>query len=73
MAHRYRAGALFTRYHAAFGRQAYNWVGVGSLDGETVLPSDPSLTDENTNRRDRSTEWYLGMRNLLGPDRKSVV
>jgi iron complex outermembrane receptor protein len=59
MVHRWSAGVLTTRHTARFGRQAYNWVGVGSLDGQTVLPPDPALTDENTNRSERSTEWRL--------------
>ena len=59
LAHRFNAGVLATRYEARFNRQAYNWVGVGSLDGNTVLPADPSLTDENTNRHERSTEIHL--------------
>lgn len=59
MAHRYSAGVLSTRFTATFNRQAYNWVGVGTIDGLTLTPPDPSLTDENTNRTERSTEWRL--------------
>ena len=59
MAHRFNAGMLATRYQARFNRQAYNWVGMGSPDGNTVLPADPSLTDENTQRSERSTEIHL--------------
>lgn len=59
MAHRYNAGVLVTRYQARFNRQAYNWVGVGTIDGLSVVPADPTLTDENTNRDERSTELHL--------------
>ena len=52
--HRFTAGLLSTHFTARFNRQAYNWVGVGAVDGRTILPDDPTLTDENTNRRERS-------------------
>lgn len=57
--HRYTLGVLRTHFEARFNRQAYNWVGYGSIDGRTVTPSDPALTDENTDRSERSTEWRL--------------
>ncbi|WP_395703953.1 TonB-dependent siderophore receptor, partial [Aquabacterium sp.] len=57
--HQLGAGVLISRYRASFNRQAYNWVGVGSIDGSNVTPPDPTLTDENTNRSERSTEWRL--------------
>jgi iron complex outermembrane recepter protein len=57
--HQFNAGVLFTRYVARFGRQAFNFVGTGTIDGRAVVPADPSLTDENTNRDERSTELHL--------------
>jgi len=57
--HQVRSGLLHTRQQAHFNRQAYNWVGIGRIDGSVTLPADPSLTDENTNRDERSTELYL--------------
>ena len=57
--HRFNAGVLFTRYQAHFNRQAYNWTGIGSLDGRAITSPDPSLTDENTQRTERSTELHL--------------
>jgi iron complex outermembrane receptor protein len=59
MQHQFTLGLLRSRYEARLNRQAYNWVGVGTLDGETVTPADPSLTDENTQRDERSTELRL--------------
>ncbi len=50
-------GVLSTRQTIRLGRQAYNWVGTGTIDGLSSTPSDPALTDENTNRSERSTEW----------------
>lgn len=57
--HRWTLGVLHTRHEARFNRQAYNWVGIGTLDGRAVLPPDPSLTDENTLRDERSTELRI--------------
>lgn len=57
--HRFNAGVLLTRQVARFERQAFNYVGTGRIDGQSVLPPDPSLTDENTNRSERSTELHL--------------
>jgi iron complex outermembrane recepter protein len=57
--HRFHAGVLFSRYKARFQRQAYNLVGVGTVDGLSVVPEDPTLSDENTQRDERSTELHL--------------
>jgi iron complex outermembrane receptor protein len=65
--HRFNAGVLATRYNARFQRQAFNWVGTDTLAGTTALPADPSLTDDNTNRRERSTEWHLQDAITLSP------
>jgi iron complex outermembrane receptor protein len=59
MVHRVTLGLLHSRYEATFNRQAYNWVGVGTTDGATITPADPTLTDENTQRDERSTELRL--------------
>ena len=59
MAHRFNAGVLSTRFNSSFGRQAYNYVGSGTVDGLARVPADPSLTGENTNRDERSTELHL--------------
>jgi iron complex outermembrane receptor protein len=57
--HRFKLGVLGTRYTARYGRQAYNYVGSGRIDGNSSVPADPALTDENTQRDERSTEFYL--------------
>ena len=59
LTHQFNAGVLATRYQARFNRQAYNLVGVGSSDGLSVVPADPTLSDEQTNRDERSTELHL--------------
>lgn len=57
--HRFNIGVLGTAYTARYGRQAYNYVGSGTIDGLAVVPADPTLTDENTHRDERSTELHL--------------
>jgi iron complex outermembrane receptor protein len=57
--HHWSLGVLATRHEARFNRQAYNYVGVGRIDGTAVVPADPALTDENTQRDERSLEWRL--------------
>ncbi len=59
LSHRFNVGVLGTRYTARYQRQAYNYVGSGSVDGLSVVPADPSLSDENTDRDERSTELHL--------------
>lgn len=53
------AGVLWNDYRGRFGPQAYNWAGVGQIDGSVQVPSaaDPLYT--NTNRTERSLEWTL--------------
>jgi iron complex outermembrane recepter protein len=59
MAHQLTTGLLISQHDARFNRQAYNWVGTGAIDGSFSTPPDPALTDENTNRDERSTELRL--------------
>jgi iron complex outermembrane recepter protein len=59
MAHRFNAGVLLTRHQARFNRQAFNFIGSGTIDGRGIVTPDPTLTDENTNRHERSTELHL--------------
>ena len=59
MAHRFNVGVLSTRFISRFGRQAYNYAGIGTIDGLSRVAPEPSLTDENTNREERSTELHL--------------
>jgi iron complex outermembrane receptor protein len=67
LTHRFNAGVLFTRHRAEFDRQAFNYVGTGTIEGRAVVPPDPALTVENTNRDERSTEWHLQDMIELGP------
>jgi len=66
LSHRFTAGVLLSRDRDRFGRQAYNHVGSGSIAGTVVTAPAPELTDENTNRDERSREVYLRDRVSLG-------
>jgi iron complex outermembrane recepter protein len=68
MQHRLSVGVLASRHTARFGQQAFNYVGTGSVAAPFTTPADPSLTDENTNRTERSTEWHLQNAVNLRPD-----
>ncbi|MBL0731005.1 TonB-dependent siderophore receptor [Piscinibacter sp. HJYY11] len=58
MKHTLSVGLLQSRVTHRFERQAYNGVGTGTVDGGTVVPANPTLNDENTNRDERSTELF---------------
>ena len=57
--HLLSAGVLATRFEANFQKQAFNYVGSGSIYFPVTLPADPTLTYDTTNRNERSTEFYL--------------
>lgn len=57
--HDVSVGLLASRARHRFERQAYNYVGTGHVDGTAVVPADPTPTDENTNRNERSAELSI--------------
>ena len=59
LSHELAAGVLLSRREDRFQRQAYNYTGSGKDDGTVATPPAPELTDENTNRDERSTEFYV--------------
>ena len=56
--HALTVGVLQSHVRNRFQQQAYNYTGTGNIDGTLLTSPDPSLTDENTNRDERSTELY---------------
>lgn len=66
--HDLTVGGLTSQFKSRFQRQAYNFAGVGNVDGSAVTPPNPALTGENTNRDERSNELYLRDRVALGAD-----
>lgn len=59
LSHQISTGVLFTRFKSRLRGQAYNYVGVGNIDGTAVTEPNPTLGDQNTNRDERNTELYL--------------
>ncbi|MES2993119.1 MAG: TonB-dependent siderophore receptor [Pseudomonadota bacterium] len=57
--HTLTLGVQQSRVRNRFQQQAYNYVGTGNVAGTLFTSADPALTDENTNRDERSTELYL--------------
>lgn len=57
--HQISAGVLNSDFSARFHPQAYNWAGVGSADGRTVVSAAPDATSDSTNRDERSTESHV--------------
>lgn len=64
--HELGLGALRSQFTSRFQQQAYNYAGTGQVDGSAVTPAAPDLTDENTNRDERTTELFLRDRVALG-------
>ena len=58
LSHMLTTGVLRSKVRNRFQKQAFNFAGTGSVDGTAVTPEAPTLTDENTHRDERSTEWY---------------
>ena len=57
--HAFTTGLQQSKVRNRFQQQAFNFVGTGNVDGSAITPPDPTLSDENTNRDERSTELYL--------------
>jgi iron complex outermembrane recepter protein len=57
--HRVSWGVQQNKLIQRFQMQAYNYVGTGNVQGTAVTPADPNLTDQNTNRDERSTEFFV--------------
>ena len=56
--HDLRLGMMQSSHRIDLQPQAYNLVGVGNVRGTAVLPADAFPYDPNTNRRERSREFF---------------
>jgi iron complex outermembrane recepter protein len=52
-------GVLRSQVRQRFEMQAYNYVGSGNVQGTAITLADPTLTDDNTNRDEQSTELFV--------------
>ncbi len=57
--HSLTAGVLESRFVGKFNDEAYNFAGIGSIDGNTMVPSSPATLSPNVDRTERNTELYL--------------
>ena len=57
--HALEFGVLRTQFRARFGEQIYDIAGTGNVDDTVVVPPSPGYTSPNTDRDEKSTEWYL--------------
>ena len=66
--HAATAGVLETTFTGRFNDEAYNIAGTGTSDGQTFVPPQPTPDVPNTNRTERSTEFYLRDSMQVGED-----
>lgn len=57
--HGLEAGVLGSRHAGRFQDQVFDIAGTGRIDGSLVTPPSAGFTDANTNRDERSTEWFV--------------
>jgi iron complex outermembrane receptor protein len=57
--HALTAGVLATRFTARFNDEAYNFAGIGNIDGSAMVPSAPDTLSPNTDRTESNNELYL--------------
>lgn len=66
--HQLELGVLSTRTSVRLQGQAYNYVGTGTIDASSRTAADPTLGYNNTDRTERSTEFYARDTMDLGAD-----
>lgn len=67
VAHAFETGALVTRYRQTLQDQVFDLAGPGRIDGSLQSPPSSGFLDANTNRDERSTEFFLRDAMRLGP------
>ncbi len=66
--HKVEAGVLKSRYRGTFQDQIFDIAGTGRIDGSLQTPPAAGFPDANTNRDERSTEWFARDALQLGPN-----
>lgn len=56
--HSIEAGVLGSRHRGRFEDQVFDIAGTGRIDGSVASPPSAGTLDANTNRDERSTEWF---------------
>lgn len=52
-------GLMNSTVRTRYQKEAYNFVGTGNVAGTAIVPADPSLTTQNTNRDEKSLEFSV--------------
>ena len=66
--HSLTAGVLESRFVGYFNDEAYNFAGIGTIDGNTMVPASPATLSPNVDRTERNTELYLRDSVQIGSD-----
>jgi iron complex outermembrane receptor protein len=65
--HAFETGVLRSSYRGRFQDQIFDIAGTGRIDGSLNTPPSPGTPDANTNRDERSTEWFVRDAMRIGP------
>ncbi|MBV8502438.1 MAG: TonB-dependent receptor [Paucibacter sp.] len=57
--HELNLGLQASHFWSRLGGQAYNWVGIGNVNGTAIVPANPATLNTNTDRDESSTELFL--------------
>ena len=57
--HQFEVGVLRSRYRGRFQDQVFDIAGTGRIDGSLQTPASAGFGDANTNRDERSLEWFV--------------
>jgi iron complex outermembrane receptor protein len=68
MQHNWSAGTLLSRFRSRLQGQAFNLAGIGNVAGSAVVPAEPDMDFDNTNRDERSSELFARDAVQLGND-----
>jgi iron complex outermembrane receptor protein len=69
--HALTLGLQFSRISNRFQRQAFNYAGIGNVEGTLFTPPAPDMSSESTNRDSRSSEAYL--RDAIAFDERTTL
>lgn len=59
LTHKLSVGVMTAHQQTRVQKQAYNYVGVGNVEGTAQLPGNPALTDEGTNLDSTTTDVFV--------------
>jgi iron complex outermembrane recepter protein len=69
--HALTVGLQYNQVRNRYQRQAFNYAGIGNVQGTLIVPAAPDLSGENTDRDAQSTEAYL--RDAIALDEQTTL